>query len=516
MYSAMVTLLLGLSLSQATEPTPTNIRFWGQSTLRLPVNGQHRPEIKQLTLYTSQDQGKSWQESQVITNKDDSFIFRAPVDGPYWFGVIATDQKGTQDPASPYEFSKHPERIQKLIIHSIKPFVRITSAQRQGEDIIVSWEIQELYPDWSTFKLEYQIQPSSDWIAVQANPALTGQVRIRTASLSNVVVKLQVGNRAKNAEHSIVEVSGSVSPAPATPPANVIAGGNQALSPPPDLPAVAGNIQNPLPLPPLTSGDPLPAQSNVPKWTPPTNPTQDTALVKVADSISGPNMATAPSTVHKPLPPVRYVNTKEVTLEYKVSKVGPSGVGSVDLWWTRNDGKTWERYADDPDAKGAGIHQRLLPLNVEDSVVGFLLVVKSKAGLGRREPRSGDVPEIRIEIDTTPPVVQLFAPVPDPQRANSLVLNWTATDKNLGTHPVNLEWAEHRDGPWYKITEHALPNTSRYSWQLPERLPVQVYLRVKVRDLAGNEGVATTNDPQLVDLSEPEGILTNVLTPQRP
>ena len=109
-------------------------------------------------------------------------------------------------------------------------------------------------------------------------------------------------------------------------------------------------------------------------------------------------------------------------------------------------------------------------------MVGFLLVVRSRAGLGRREPRSGEVPEIRIEVDTTPPVVQLFAPVPDPQRANSLVLCWTATDKNLGSHPVHLEWAERREGPWINIASN-LANTGRHSWQLPESLPVQVYLR---------------------------------------
>ena len=41
-------------------------------------------------------------------------------------------------------------------------------------------------------------------------------------------------------------------------------------------------------------------------------------------------------------------------------------------------------------------------------------------------------------------------------------------------------------------------------------MPVQVYMRLRVRDLAGNESVAVTADPQLVDLSEPEGKLLNV------
>ena len=104
--------------------------------------------------------------------------------------------------------------------------------------------------------------------------------------------------------------------------------------------------------------------------------------------------------------------------------------------------------------------------------------------------------------------------MPDPQRGNSLILNWLAKDTNLTTHPITLEWSERREGPWHVIATN-LPNTGRHSWVLPDQLPVQVYLRIKARDSAGNEGVATTPEPQLVDLSEPEGRLLNVTVPPR-
>ncbi len=42
-------------------------------------------------------------------------------------------------------------------------------------------------------------------------------------------------------------------------------------------------------------------------------------------------------------------------------------------------------------------------------------------------------------------------------------------------------------------------------------------MRLRVRDLAGNESIAVTDEPQLVDLSEPEGRLINVtVVPRRP
>ena len=36
-----------------------------------------------------------------------------------------------------------------------------------------------------------------------------------------------------------------------------------------------------------------------------------------------------------------------------------------------------------------------------------------------------------------------------------------------------------------------LPNTGRHSWQVPAGVPVEVYLRLRVRDNAGNEAVGT-------------------------
>ncbi|MCS7045104.1 MAG: hypothetical protein NZO58_01980, partial [Gemmataceae bacterium] len=219
------------------------------------------------------------------------------------------------------------------------------------------------------------------------------------------------------------------------------------------------------------------------------------------------------------LPPLRYVNHPEVMVEYELSRVGPSGVGSVDLWWTKNDGQTWELYAVDPESKSGsvrnGVHKRLVYLQDGDGTYGFALVVKSRAGLGKAPPRPGDPPDIRIELDTSAPEAKLYEPQPDPQKANTLLLKWTAVDNNLSPTPITLEWSARREGPWTPITPSPLPNTGRHSWTLPENLPVQVYLRLRVRDLAGNESVAVTQDPQLVDLSEPEGRLTNVIVSPR-
>ena len=134
--------------------------------------------------------------------------------------------------------------------------------------------------------------------------------------------------------------------------------------------------------------------------------------------------------------------------------------------------------------------------------------------MGKRGPVSGDLPEMRVEVDLTPPVAQLYAPEPDPHQRNALSLSWNATDKNLTSSPISLHWAERRDGEWHEIASNQ-PNTGRYTWFLPPNLPFRVYMRLTVRDLAGNVSTAETTEPVLVDLSEPEGRITGLAQPIR-
>jgi hypothetical protein len=191
-------------------------------------------------------------------------------------------------------------------------------------------------------------------------------------------------------------------------------------------------------------------------------------------------------------------NSPQVTLDYEITKVGPSGVGSVELYLTRDEGQSWEHYADDADLRP--------PMTVTlpgDGVFGLRLIVRSRAGLGARPPRPGDLPDLRIQVDTRPPVAHLEYPQVDPQRRDALTLTWTASDDNLGPNPITLEWAERPDGIWNKIVKD-YSNSGRYAWVLPRDLPYRVYLRLTVRDLAGNVAVDESREAVSVDLHEPE------------
>jgi hypothetical protein len=211
------------------------------------------------------------------------------------------------------------------------------------------------------------------------------------------------------------------------------------------------------------------------------------------------------------LPPVTLVNNRQVTIDYKITRVGPSGVGKVELWMTKDDGRTWEMAGEDPDLTP--------PMTVElpaEGVYGFLVVVQSKAGKARPRPIGGDLPDIRVELDTTPPSANLYRPEADPSQLNALLLSWDAHDRNLAANPVTLEWAERKDGPW-QIIRDGLPGTGRHTWKLPETIPYNVFLRLSARDSAGNVQTVVTPEPLCIDLKEPEARVLGVAgAPRRP
>jgi len=223
--------------------------------------------------------------------------------------------------------------------------------------------------------------------------------------------------------------------------------------------------------------------------------------------------APTPHPMRGTLPPLQMVSDRLVTFEYEVTKLGPSGLGSVEVYMTRDEGRTWQRTPVQQPANsalaldgrgGAGPQRHTVTLQLEqEGLYGFYLVVKNGAGVGKPAPQPGEPPQIRIELDTTAPVANLFMPELDPQQDNAVILSWSCTDRNLAPNPIMLEWAERKDAAHWETIGTDLPNTGRFLWKLPKDIPANVYLRLTVRDLAGNVGVAETPQAILIDLVYP-------------
>jgi hypothetical protein len=526
--------VLALSLGA----NPSDVVSINSRNLQIPIlikEGQ-RDKIKELLLFSSTDQGATWNQVAVATPDKDAFVFYAPNDGMYWFNIAVIDSQGNRQP----DVYKTPPR-QKVLVDTVKPNVRLVTTERQGDEIVVAWEIQELNPDLGTLKLEYHPAdaPQWSWSPVNATQGLTGQIRFRPTGPGAVSVRLQISDQAGNIGSAQAEIAAK--PAQASLPPTALSPNAAQNTPGSAVPVNQNVASQPIPTATMSNSVWGPAASTPPvvnaasmTTMPERIPTVQPASLSQADvrnlsdrsgvsQLSQPGNVDGLSRIAAPagnyniisaaggqrwpgtaIVPLQLTNNPRVSLDYQVSKTGPSGVGSVELYLTEDDGRTWRRYADDPDLTS--------PINVNlpgEGVFGLRLVVSSRAGLGRKPPQTGDLPQMRIEVDTTPPVVKLFYPQADANRRDALLLTWTAGDHNLAPNPITLQWAERPDATWHNI-DSELPNSGRYTWQLAPNLPYRVYLRIIARDSAGNTGVDETPEPVLIDLHEPEGQLLGI------
>jgi hypothetical protein len=196
----------------------------------------------------------------------------------------------------------------------------------------------------------------------------------------------------------------------------------------------------------------------------------------------------------------RLTNSRRFSLEYDIQTVGPEGVSAVELWGTTDGGRTWVKWGSDPDKNS--------PFDVEvnhEAAYGFRIVVVGKNGLATTTPRAGDAADIWVGVDLTRPVAKLTgAAYGQGEAAGKLDIRWQADDTNLGSRPISLAIGDRPDGPFTPIAA-GLPNTGQYFWAYDPRSPRQIYLRLEVRDDAGNIAIDQLTEPIKVEGLEPKG-----------
>lgn len=203
-----------------------------------------------------------------------------------------------------------------------------------------------------------------------------------------------------------------------------------------------------------------------------------------------------PATAQRP----RLTNSRRFSLEYDIQSVGPEGVSAVELWGTTDGGRTWSKWGQDPD--------RASPFDVEvnhEAVYGFRIVVVGKNGLATTTPQAGDAADIWVGVDLTRPNAKLTGAVyGQGDAAGKLDIRWQADDPHLGGRPVTILLGDRPDGPFTPIAA-GLPNSGQYYWEYDPRSPRQIYLRLEVRDDAGNIAIDQLTDPIKVEGLEPKG-----------
>jgi hypothetical protein len=431
----------GSSASAATLPAK---KYTHSRGFKLPfsIDEKDRAGLDKVQLYVKTSPGEAWSLNQSVTPTDAAFTFRALQDGEYWFLVVTVDKSGVMAPG---DLSKEGPGV-IVVIDTQAPELDVRPLRSASGETMLQCEMRDANPDYSTVRLEYQAADKS-WKPLEAMPEL-GIFRVTDPSVLTGVVRVSASDRAGNPASREINLA----PAPAVTVKTV-----------PDTCTLCSHTE--------------PRSEACATVTP-----VESHCEKVALS-----------------PGRQLINGTHATLEYQIDQQGPSGVGKVEVWLTRDDGQTWQRLCEDPNHRS--------PVDIDlpgEGLFGIKVVASNGRGFGGTPPVKGDTPDWWVEVDTTRPQAQLLGAEPGTGSDNAcLVINWTASDKNLSPEPVDLYFATRVGGPWQPIVK-GVKNNGCYRWTVPQDVGPQLFVRLEVTDRAGNSCRCDLQQAVVLDLSRPK------------
>ncbi|WP_422925101.1 hypothetical protein [Singulisphaera sp. PoT] len=471
-------------------------------SFRVPFNVDHEDQarLKEVQLWYSEDKGDSWKQGPTATPDRPSFTFKAPRDAEYWFTVRTLDIKGKLYPGDDDEV----EPKMKVVVDSTPPILRLDSHGRKGTKASVRWEVKDRNLDQSTLVIEYQPEGIHEWRRIpKVNFALLGSVEWDAGTAEALHVRASISDRAGNTTEENVDLpeGSSSNPGVIT---NDLAGGE-----PPPISQISSSSS----FPPVEE-NPAPAERQQDPF-PPAAEAQPANVAGGAgdagqDAFGDPGSSEggAPDAGGAPAgnggSRSLLVSSPRFPLAYDVEDAGPNGPSSVELWVTQDRGRTWTLQGKDPD--------RSTPFPVDlggEGTFGLCLVARSASGLGDNPPQPGDPPQFWVEVDQTPPAVELIrTQVGTGKHMGKIAIYWRATDIHLRAKPVQIAWRADQQGSRWNVvtTQGPIENTGSFVWTVPANVPPKFHLRIEAVDDAGNRGVAETSEsaPVIVDRTRPK------------
>jgi hypothetical protein len=539
----------------ASVPAPI---YWRQPLFSIPFRvapaGQPGQEPVEIRLHVSPDRGARWDNWRQAPPQKGYFLFRAGIDGEYWFDVRTVDRSGQVRP----EGAHSPKLI--VIVDTASPKIQLTARRGDAGQVTIGFRIEEPYPKLDTLAIEYRPTPAAAWQLVPVGPKdirtngaeHTGEVTwVPQNAVGILEIRLRVSDMAGNPAESHTQVallnrSAETAPNPirtpsgtptATPPANPL--GTRPPTAAVAAPSAgAGAFQGaPAPVNELRrpQGDPAvrtpwPAENaalpfNQPVTTTPAGsdaastsgsqavgvkspaggqlaavekPNAKTLPAKSAENSTDGRTPGSPATVGPPPgEKLHWINSRVFQLSYDTQSSGDRS--PVELWGTRDGGKSWQSFG--TESKGQNPMLVTVP---EEGIYGFQMLVLTGGRSAGRPPLPGEIPKTWIGIDVTRPSGRITLAQQGLGRdADKLFIAWDASDnRQLAEKPIAISYSERQGGPWTAIAGN-LENSGRYSWQLTSGLPQHMYLRLVIHDTAGNMGIYETPQPVTLDLSAP-------------
>jgi hypothetical protein len=435
--------------ARGQTPIQPQILYSKQRQIAIPFDPDpaqaHR--LKQLQLYYSTDQGRSWHVGAIAAPDQKKFNFLANSDGLHLFAVQTTDLTGRN----------FPEKVEgltpalRVVIDTAAPIVNLRSLPPRGNEVGVAWDIRDDNLDVASadgIRLEYRKAGGLNWLPLSRGPG-ANQLYWSPGSTDLFDVKIRARDLAGNTTDATTQVSlvntgsygspgfgpGSMEGAPRTGPSGVAVDPARRFI---NTKRVSLNYE-------ITDSGPS-GISGIDLW---------------------------------------FTSDGQVWSKYELPKGSPNDP-------TFKGPLTF-------DVQGEGIYGFTL---IPKSGVG----ISAPPPQVGEKPQMW----IEVDL-TKPVVELKSVLVGQGVDKGKLSIRWAAADKNFGNTPITLSYAALAEGPWTPIYGKLPNTGSYvWTMPVGGSMPWQFYVKVEAIDLAGNIGEAITPGLVKVDTFQPKAKIIDV------
>jgi len=191
------------------------------------------------------------------------------------------------------------------------------------------------------------------------------------------------------------------------------------------------------------------------------------------------------------------VNSKVMEVGYSVH-ASAQPLRGVELYFTANEGETWQRYGMDEDL------QSPFPFEVDqEGLFGLFFVLSNEVGFSSAPPEADQTPHKWVLVDSSKPLTQIkgvHVIQGKGSQPDRLVVSWAAFDNNLSDRPVALYYQVREQPGWHSMSS-TISNGGRFDWSIPEEISGHLVVKIEVTDLAHN--IASDSSPTVLIKGRP-------------
>lgn len=198
-----VLLLAGSALAQA--PADDLFSYTNKQVFYIPFQsdpGERR--LKEVQLYYSMDQGRSWQPYANVPPDQGRFKFTAERDGVFWFTVRTIDLEGR---AYPVKVEGARPGL-KVCVDTRPPTLDLRVLPARDGMVGVAWEIHDDNLDLSRLRLDARPPGAAEWRQLRVEPVASGQHVWTPETNGPLEVRLIASDLAGNVADKTITLAG--------------------------------------------------------------------------------------------------------------------------------------------------------------------------------------------------------------------------------------------------------------------------------------------------------------------